>query len=140
MADHETRRASTTEGLPVAPSLSPTLERSDAPRLAAAVDRRVLAITGVACGVAVAAALVAELLGKLIAGMTNLAFYGRLSLASVSPALAVITHFFPQASFKKFSRFSFELSSEIVGAPVKSLMACSGVPDSMQKYDPYALA
>jgi chloride channel protein, CIC family len=84
--DHEIERSSTTEGLPVAPSMLAGLESVAATRQAAAVNGRVAAIAGVACVVAVVAALVAQLLTRLIGLITNLAFYGRLSFSFASPA------------------------------------------------------
>ncbi len=75
---HELERSSTTEGLPVAPSLGPTLE-------AALVDRRVVLICGLAVLLALGVGGVAQALAALIAVCTNLAFYGRLSEQSVSP-------------------------------------------------------
>src|ERR687887_1914996 len=83
---HEIERASTTEGLPVAPSMLPGLEAVAATRQAAAINSRVVAITGISCGIAVAAALGARLLTGLIGFITNLAFYGRVSFDFVSPA------------------------------------------------------
>ncbi len=50
------------------------------------VDRRVLFTSGVALALGVAAAFVAEALTRLIALVTNLAFYGRWSAAPASPA------------------------------------------------------
>lgn len=50
------------------------------------VDRRVVALGGLAVLIALAAGLIAQVLTRLIAFCTNLAFYGRFSLATVSPA------------------------------------------------------
>src|SRR5689334_4266012 len=80
--------------LPLAPSLAPTLDRIDeaaatgefrAPRERDPVDRHTIVIAGLAIVIAVAAGLVAQLLVALIGLVTNLAFYGRLSTAFVSP-------------------------------------------------------
>jgi chloride channel protein, CIC family len=73
--------------LPVAPSMAPALAAEHVrpgggPRL---VDRRVLWICALCMALACAAALVAQLLTRLIALVTNLAYYGRLSIAPVSP-------------------------------------------------------
>ena len=86
MPQHEIESASTTEGLPVAPSLGPGLAAAQVRRHAAGVDARVAAISGAAVVLALAAGLVAQLLTRLIALITNAAFYGRFSSASVSPA------------------------------------------------------
>jgi chloride channel protein, CIC family len=73
--------------LPVAPSMGPTLENEPrAPESTGPVDRRVVLLGGLCLLLAVAAGLVAQVLGALIELITNLAFYGRLSLQPVSPA------------------------------------------------------
>lgn len=83
---HEVERSSTTEGLPVAPSLGPTLEAALVSRGNAVVDRRVVLICGLAVGLALGVGVVAQALSALIALCTNLAFYGRLSTEAASPA------------------------------------------------------
>jgi CIC family chloride channel protein len=84
--DHAIERASTTEGLPVAPSMLAGLEAVAAGRQTAPINRRVIAIAAVACAVAVIAALLAQALTHLIGLITNLSFYGRLASDLVSPA------------------------------------------------------
>lgn len=74
------------DALPIAPSLSPTLERTHVPDSPAPVDRRVTFISGIAAALGLVAALVAELLTHLMAFVTNLAFYGRWSVEDVGPA------------------------------------------------------
>ena len=86
MSDSDVRRASTTEGLPVAPTLGPALAAAQVPRRAALVDVRVILISIVAIGVAFGAGVIARALTDLIGLFTNLAFYGRWSTAFVSPA------------------------------------------------------
>ncbi len=86
MADHEVEDASTTEGLPVAPSLGPTLEAARVSPHATVVDRRVLFISGLAVVIALASGLVAQVLTRLIGLVTNVAFYGRVSSSFTSPA------------------------------------------------------
>ncbi|HEX7477185.1 MAG TPA: chloride channel protein [Polyangiales bacterium] len=75
-----------TAGLPIAPSLAPTLVAADIPAHPVLVDRRVVTISGIAILIAITAGLVAQLLTRLIGLITNLAFYGRFSTAFVSPA------------------------------------------------------
>src|SRR6185295_6088270 len=77
---------STTDGLPVAPSMGPTLAAGDIPGEPALVDARVLLVCALSVVVALAAALVAQGLTALIGLCTNLAFYGRISTAFSSPA------------------------------------------------------
>ena len=86
VGDHEIARASTTSGLPIAPTLGPTLAAAHVPQRAVLVDARVVVISGLAVLLAIAATLIARALTALIGLVTNLAFYGRLSTAFVSPA------------------------------------------------------
>lgn len=81
MSKHETTRSSTTEGLPVSPSLGPTLSQAQVPPHYTLMDRRVVfmclfaAVVGIACG------LVAIALKATIGLITNVTFYGRISSA-----------------------------------------------------------
>ena len=86
---HEQAHSATTEGLTVAPSLDLVAESAQVPPQYSVVDGRVLAICGIAAVLGIAAGFVAQALLALISLTTNLAFYGRLSLADVSPAGAV---------------------------------------------------
>jgi CIC family chloride channel protein len=84
--DHDVERSSTTEGLPIAPSLGPALDAAQISTHATLIDGRALVISGLALGLGLVAALVAQLLTRLIGLCTNLAFYGRWSTAFVGPA------------------------------------------------------
>jgi H+/Cl- antiporter ClcA/CBS domain-containing protein len=84
--DHAIGRASTTEGLPVAPSMLAAVEAVASPRQTAPINRRVIAIAAIACAVAVVAALLAQALTALIGLITSVAFYGRIDTDLVSPA------------------------------------------------------
>ena len=87
MADRpDVADAATTEGLPVAPSLAPALERVNAPRQMALIDARVLLISAIAIAVGLAAGVAAQALTRLIVLITNLAFFGTVSLQPASPA------------------------------------------------------
>ena len=79
-------RSSTTEGLPVAPSLGDALQAAHVPPHSTLVDRRILYISALTVGIAAAAALVAEVLVHLIALITNISFYGHFSFQPTSPA------------------------------------------------------
>jgi CIC family chloride channel protein len=70
-------------GVAPAPSVVP-------PREASARDGRLLRITAIAIGIGVLGGFVAEALLRLIALLTNLSFYQRLSLEPASPASADI--------------------------------------------------
>jgi len=72
--------------LPLAPSLDPALSAAHMPRQFRPIDRRVLRVSILAMGLGAGVALVAHLLIALIALVTNLAFFGRWSVADSSPA------------------------------------------------------
>jgi CIC family chloride channel protein len=86
MPERNVEDAATTEALPVAPSLGPTLEAAQATRQTSNVSPRVLYISALCVLVALAAALVAQGLTRLIGLVTNIAFYGRFSFSFSSPA------------------------------------------------------
>src|SRR3954471_12547010 len=86
MSNHEVERASTTEGLPVSPALGPTLEAADIPTQNALVDKRVMVICAISVLLAIAAAFIAQALMCLINLVTNISFFGRVSVLSASPA------------------------------------------------------
>ncbi len=69
----------------VAPSLQPTLEHDHAGRSPVGLDRRDLGISALAMGVAVGATVAAEILIRAIALVTNLAYFGRLSVGEAAP-------------------------------------------------------
>jgi H+/Cl- antiporter ClcA/CBS domain-containing protein len=85
MHDHEASGAATRGGLPVAPSLGPTLDAMQVPREPVLVGPRVVWIALLSIAIAGAAGLIAQLLTRLIGLITNLAFYGRWSTSFVSP-------------------------------------------------------
>ena len=69
----------------MAPSLGPTLESMRVPRRDEGDRHRIIVISAIAVGIAFLAALAAEALIALIGLITNLGFYGRVSLAFASP-------------------------------------------------------
>jgi len=83
---HETTGASIEGALPVAPSLSPTLDAAHMPVEVRPVDGRVAWLCGLSILIAIAAGFIAQILTRLIGLITNLAFYGRFSTSFVSPA------------------------------------------------------
>jgi H+/Cl- antiporter ClcA/predicted transcriptional regulator len=85
MPDHEIPY-STTEGLPVAPSLGPTLEAAQIPHQPAGLGPRIFVLLGLSVLIASVAALAAQGLTALIGLITNLAFYQKFSGRFVSPA------------------------------------------------------
>ena len=78
--------AATTEGVPIAPSLSPAIENARVPLERSLIDNRVLMLSGIAIVLAAATGVIAQLLMRVIWLVTNIAFYGRVSSAFVSPA------------------------------------------------------
>lgn len=83
--EHPVERASTTEGLPVAPSLEPSLEAAGVERHANVINRRDIWICMLAAAAGAVAAGVARVLGEVIALVTNLSFHGRFAIADASP-------------------------------------------------------
>lgn len=78
--------AAASAGLPVAPALNPVLFDAQTPPDATLFDRRALFISAIAIVLGVGAALVAQLLVRLIALFTNLAFFQTISVETTSPA------------------------------------------------------
>ena len=85
MSHHDQRASNRELGLPVAPSIADVLKTVPAPTPASIVDPRVVWITSLAIGVGIVAALVAQVLMRLIWLVTGLAFHGTLSLRSQTP-------------------------------------------------------
>ena len=77
---------SSTDGLPVAPSLGPALAREHIDAHQTLLDRRSMVICALAVLLALAAAVIAQVLTALIALITNISFYGRFSLVPHGPA------------------------------------------------------
>ena len=73
-------------GLMVAPSLSPTLASEHVHQVPAIMDKRDAFIALMAAALGIAACGVAEVLVRMIAFVTNLSFYGKVSLDYHSPA------------------------------------------------------
>ena len=85
---HGTRESNT---LPLVPDISATIDRTgewemDAPGESSPVDRRTLAVAALGVLIAVAAAVIAEVLRALIGLVTNVSFFGRVSADSTAPA------------------------------------------------------
>jgi CIC family chloride channel protein len=86
MSEDEPSRPHVAEAIPIAPSMAPILASVAVDRPSSSVDLRVLFVSALSIGIALAAGLVAQILTKLIGLITNLAFYGRLSTRFASPA------------------------------------------------------
>ncbi|HEV8434714.1 MAG TPA: chloride channel protein [Thermoanaerobaculia bacterium] len=86
MSQSDIERGATTEGVPVAPSLAPSLENSRVPVERALIDKSVLIVSAWSIVLALVTGFVAQALMAIIALVTNISFYGRASTAFVSPA------------------------------------------------------
>src|ERR1700742_2003219 len=78
--------AATAGGLPVAPSLGPALEQVHIAARPPLMDARALRIVAMAVVLGLAGGVIAEILRRLIAIVTNLAFNNRWSMETVLPA------------------------------------------------------
>lgn len=77
--ENELEKASTTEGLPISPSMGPSLALAKMPTHTTPVDPRTVYLSAVAVVIGLAAGYAAILLIKLIFFITNLAFFHILS-------------------------------------------------------------
>src|SRR5688500_3742504 len=77
--------ASPREALPIAPSMAPALASVQLPSPRATVDARSGIVVGLAIAIALVVGVVAQLLGGLIALVTNLAFHQRWATTEASP-------------------------------------------------------
>jgi len=89
MNEHPQTHSATVDGLTLSPSLDSVAEAGHIPPQRTPIDRRVLQISTLAILLGLAAAFIAQGLMALIALVTNLSFYGRLSTEHVAPAGAV---------------------------------------------------
>ncbi|MDE3056352.1 MAG: chloride channel protein [Bacteroidota bacterium] len=78
--------SSTTDGLPLAPSLGPSLASVHVPTQSGVVTGRVIFISSLAVIVAFAAGFIAQILMRLIYLVTNISFYGTFNTSFVSPS------------------------------------------------------
>jgi chloride channel protein, CIC family len=79
-------RASTAEGLPVAPSAALTLEAARVPLERSLIDGRVVLLCAWALVLAIVTGFIAQGLVAIIGLVTNISFYGKFSFAFNSPA------------------------------------------------------
>src|SRR6185295_10192546 len=89
MPTHDPAQSATTDGLTISPALDLVAESSQIPQQHVLVDLRVLRLCGIAILIGVVASFAAKLLIGLITLITNIAFFGRFSLADAVPADAV---------------------------------------------------
>jgi H+/Cl- antiporter ClcA/CBS domain-containing protein len=86
LSQSDIERGATTEGVPIAPSLAPSLENSRVPVERALIDRSVLIVCAWSIALALVTGFVAQALMAIIAFVTNVSFYGRASFGFTSPA------------------------------------------------------
>lgn len=86
---HNSAQSATSDGLSVSPSLDVVIDAAQVPRERPSIDRRTVRMCAFAIPLGFASAVIALLLMWLIALVTNLAFFGRLSIEPVAPAVAV---------------------------------------------------
>jgi H+/Cl- antiporter ClcA/predicted transcriptional regulator len=86
MNKKDNAHSATTAGLTISPSLDFVSEAAHVPAETSIVDRRVVRLCGIAILIGAAASVAAVLLVRLIAFVTNLAFFHRFSLLETSPA------------------------------------------------------
>jgi H+/Cl- antiporter ClcA/CBS domain-containing protein len=130
MAEHEIERASTTEGLPVSPSLGPVLATANVPRQTTPFDLRIVYISALALVVGLLAGLTAQLLIFLIHLITNFCFHGSLTAQPGSGLLTPLNH--PGA---------WVIFMPIIGGVIIGLMARygsrgvagHGIPEAMEQ-------
>jgi CIC family chloride channel protein len=84
--DHDVKKSSSTEGLPISSSMGPVLESAHIHKHVPLVDRRVALIAVVCMGLGIVATFIALALTRLIGFVTNLSFYGKISTDFTSPA------------------------------------------------------
>ncbi|MBL9092368.1 MAG: chloride channel protein [Planctomycetaceae bacterium] len=100
MSVHESVTDATTGGLPLSPILSTEVNQEFASPPVRSFDRRVVWIAALAAVLGVLATFASQILLALINFVTNLCFFGRLSLADASPAdnrLGLFVIFLPAA-------------------------------------------
>jgi H+/Cl- antiporter ClcA/CBS domain-containing protein len=85
VAEHDVERAATTEGLPISVSMGPVLAQANVPGESSLVDRRVVLICIVSILLALASALIAQGLMRLIWLITNISFYGSFQFTRTTP-------------------------------------------------------
>jgi chloride channel protein, CIC family len=83
--DHPVQRASTTDALPLSPSMGPALQAARIPYHTSLVDRRVLYISLLSILLGVISAFVAKILVSLIGVITGISFFGHLKPVLTAP-------------------------------------------------------
>jgi chloride channel protein, CIC family len=129
MNEQKSSESASHDRLTVSPSLDLVREAAQVPAQSALIDRRVLYLCMLSVLLGIAAAFVAQLLIGLIALITNLAYFGQLSLQFRAPADAI-----PRLGL-------WSIPIPIVGAIVIGLMARfgssairgHGIPEAMEQ-------
>ncbi len=86
MADNDDKTSPLASAGPtILPAINYLVEEAQSPAEVVAIDSRVIWVCGLAIVIGIAGSLVSQLFVNLIAFITNLAFFGRISLKSISP-------------------------------------------------------
>lgn len=129
MSEREPAKSATTDGLTLSPSLDLVTEAAQVPPQYTVIDRRVLMVCLLAVVLGIAAAFVAQMLVALIAVITNVAYFGELSVEFRDPAGAI-----PRLGL-------WSIPIPVLGALVVGLMARygsaairgHGIPEAMEQ-------
>jgi chloride channel protein, CIC family len=84
--EHGIAASSSTEGLPLAPSMGPALRSVLAPQVTIEIGSRTVFLSVIAIAIGLSAGIIAQILLALIGLITSLCFYGRLTTQFLSPA------------------------------------------------------
>src|SRR6187551_2317229 len=123
MPTHDPAQSATTDGLTISPALDLVAESAQIPQQHVLVDLRVLRLCGLSILIGVVASFAAKLLIGLISLITNIAFFGRFSLADAVPADAV------------HGLGLWVIPIPIIGALIVGFMAIRGhgIPEAMEQ-------
>jgi len=89
MSEHESLKSAPTDRLTISPALDLVAEAAQVPPESSVITGRTLWLCGMALLLGIVAAFVAQALVALIGLITNIAFYGQISLEKNTPAAAV---------------------------------------------------
>lgn len=131
--DHEVKEASTTDGLPVSPSLGPALLAAEVPQQGTPIDVRVLYVSALAIAVGLLAALMAQVLIWFIGVLTNVLFFHHLTRAGLA---ASINHPLTKGQYGPMVIFVPVLGALVIGFLIRygsRAVAGHGIPEAMEQ-------
>ena len=131
--DHEVEKASTTDGLPVSPSFGPTLIAADVPQQSTPIDVRVLYLSVLSVIVGVLAALMAQVLIRFIAILTNILLFHHFTRAGM---VAGINHPLIKGQYGPWVILVPIIGALIIGFLIRygsRAVAGHGIPEAMEQ-------